>query len=59
MFVRNVEGNIIKINKNIFMNDKKFYHYLWKKKYNINFSKSEISFNTALISYIRGDRFFI
>ena len=59
MFVRNVEGNIIKINKNAFKNDKEFYHYLWKKKYNINFSKQEISFNAALISYIRGDRFFI
>lgn len=59
MFVRNFEGIILKVDSNLFLNDKEFYEYLWKLKYNITFEQKEYSFNAKLISYIKGDNFFI
>ena len=59
MFVRNFEGIILKVDSNIFLKDKEFYEYLWKLKYNITFEQKEYSFNAKLISYIKGDNFFI
>ena len=59
MFVRNFEGIILKVDSNLFLNDKEFYKYLWKIKYNISCLNPQISFNAKLINYIKGDNFFI
>jgi len=59
MFVRNFEGNVVEIIRNCFLNDKEFYKYLWKIKYNISCLNPQISFNAKLINYIKGDNFFI
>ncbi len=59
MFVRNFKGTILEVDSNLFLNDKEFYKYLWKIKYDITFEQKEHSFNAKLISYIRGDNFLI
>jgi len=59
VFVRNFEGKIVEINRDIFLNDCEFYKYLWNIKYNIKFKKLGGSFNSKLIRYIKGDNFFI
>lgn len=59
MFVRNFEGVVVEIIRESFLNDKEFYKYLWKIKYNISSLNPQISFNAKLINYIKGDNFFI
>ena len=59
MFVRNFEGKIIQIKREDYLNDKEFYKYLWKVRFNIDISKQEISFNNTLINYINGINFLI
>jgi len=59
MFVRNFQGQIVKIKREDFLNEKEFYHYLWKIKYNTDISKQTISFNDALIDYCKGIIFLI
>ena len=59
MFVRNFQGQIVQIKREDFLNEKEFYHYLWKIKYNIDISKQTISFNDALIDYCKGINFLI
>lgn len=59
MFVRNFDGHITQIDKDAFLNDKEFYHYLWKIKFNIDLSKQTKSFNHSLMNYINGINFFI
>jgi 2-hydroxy-3-keto-5-methylthiopentenyl-1-phosphate phosphatase len=59
MFVRNFDGHITQIDKDAFLNDKEFYRYLWKIKFNIDLSKQTKSFNQSLMKYINGINFFI
>lgn len=59
MFVRNCKGQIVQIHRNNFLNEKEFYKYVWKIKYNIDISKQSQSFNQSLICYIKGINFFI
>ena len=36
MFIRDINGNLVKINVNNFNSEKELYSHIWKEKYNIN-----------------------
>ena len=59
MFVRNCKGQIVQIHRSDFLNEKEFYQYVWKIKFNVDISKQTQSFNQSLIRYIKGINFFI
>ena len=58
MLFKNHKGNIVKINKNKFVKETKFYTELWKKKYNINIEQKKDT-NGSIINYIKGVTKFI
>ena len=57
MYLRNYKGKIVFIDEKKYKNERDFYIYVWKIKYNINIAK-KTSINNIL-KYIDGEKMFV
>ena len=53
MYIRNVEGKLIKMDLSIYNSEKKIYEELWKKMFNITIKSSKFEQKKRLIDYIK------
>ena len=58
MFIRDYNGNIVKVDISKFNTTYEFYQYLWKIKYNKNITYTNSNIND-IFDYVNGEKKFI
>lgn len=59
MFIRTKNGNIEKVNIDLFPNEKDLYNHIWKIKFNIKIKSKKMDIKESIINYINSKNEFI